>query len=54
MIIELDLKAGEYMRKTGERSGDDLLARVLWEAMDEKSMDEAEQKGIDTTDASHD
>ena len=53
LIAEIDKRKDEYTRNTGEQVDDAVLVRVLWEGLDEKTMDEADAQGIDNTDTTY-
>ena len=52
-IRVIDGTAEEYEKNIGKRPPDESLVRVLWEVMDEKTLDMAEAEGIDKMDTTY-
>ena len=52
-MMRLEKKAVEYHKKIGQRPPNDLLVRVLFEVLDAKTADDAEQQGLDTLETTY-
>ena len=47
MIRQMDQKAKGFEEKIGTKVDEMLLARILWQAMDQETLEMAGNKGID-------